>query len=367
MGVYSQNRTKSLVAESVVNEHDAIVKSIEECEVDPRFCNLMETVIQLHENDKKVFDAMIECDFISVTNEAVMLEDEAATANGEANETKKVKLKEKIEQIFDAVAEAIKKFVANAIVKITDLVKSDVKICDAYRGVLHASNLEGFEGIKDFAFPNLKIITKDGLETKEDAYANNAKLIDALAKVETKEAVDSAYEEFTFKIREVEEGMEKFHEKFFLAKEESFIPTDEQLKLSLEQVASAKDIINGIKTTGAQVIKELKELKNKNKQDVKFAKKNDWNELDTYIVNKKYSAASTTCKVYQKKMNLYFNVASKQIAAFRKVVILCGRYAAKHVKGDKKEETGLTVVQNSAIMAVIGESSDLYVAECLGY
>ena len=99
--------------------------------------------------------------------------------------------------------------------------------------------------------------------------------------------------------------------------------------------------------------------------------KNKNSEEEVYIAKKIYDVASASAKLFSKEFNAYSRMVSKQIAAFRKATIICGRAAAKQAKHDDKRapEDDISILPKSeaADIYVLGESSDEYVFECLGY
>lgn len=373
MGLYSINKVASVaesVEDAVLNEAEEFMRQIDECSYDPEFGHIMEAAIQLHENDKRMFDALIECDFISAVNESVMLEADAEEANAAGNEKKKIKISEMIEKIFTAVMDAIKKAAANIIYKITDLVKSDKKLYAAYKPVLTIDNLKDFPGIQDFAFPKA-IINSESLKSVENAKKFSEEFNNAVTRMESKEDIDSAYETFQNKVKEEKESFANMAQKdtYFGEKEKSWKPTESwQISKMLNTLDSASDTIKEIKNHAAQVLGALKTLKNEAKSATKGVSKKTAGEVEVYKLNKLYKVSSETCNLFKQEFSAYISLASRQIAACRKAAILCGRYAAKKAKGaETKPETEEKAANESMIMWALGESSDVYVSECLGY
>lgn len=368
MGLYSTNKVASVaMQESSVDEMlNESIREIEECTFDPEFGDVLEAAIQLHENDKRMFDALIECDFISAVNESVMLEAEAEEANAAADEKKKGKIGETIEKIYTAVIEFIKKAAANVIYKITDLVKADKKLYELYKPVLTMDNLKDFTGIADFAFPKA-MINKESLKDVDAAKQFSVEFNNQAMKAETKEDIDSFFEEFAKKLSETEEKFKSMSGDgtYFEERQEKWVPSEDwQLKKMLNVLSSASDTIGEIKNHAAQVMGVLKGLKAQAKSATKVNKK-EAGEVEVYKLNKIYKASSATCSLFSKEFKVYTSLAMRQIAACRKAAILCGRYALKKSKGEAATEE--KAAQESMVMWAIGESSDMYVAECLGY
>ena len=154
-------------------------------------------------------------------------------------------------------------------------------------------------------------------------------------------------------------------EKFFNNKEEKWTPTEEwQIESMLNGINNANKTINGIKNHAATIIGALKALRSEAKSAASNSKGKG--EIEVYALNKLYSVSSETCNLFSKEFKVYISIAMKQIAAYRKAAILCGRYALKKSKGEAPA-TEVEVEQEAMLAWAIGESSDVYVAECLGY
>lgn len=351
MGVYSTNRIGA-IAESAIAENLELVP-------DPSLGHIMEACISIHENDAKMFDSLIELDFVSATNEGALLEAEGLAAKGE-------KILDKIKHLFEMVINFIKKAVANFIAKIIDLVKSDKKLYETYKDTLKLENLKGFPGIIDFAFPNAAF-SKDSLDSTEKAKSFTKEFNTKVQREDTREAIDNAWEEFKKKFdTEKEAYNKKIEEVAFRKKEEKWRPTESwQLTAMANSVNNASQTIKDMKADAAKTIAALKELQADAKKNKSNVNKADNGEVEVYKMKVLYDAASKTTKFYSKKFSTYTNIASKQIAAYRKAFILCGRYALKISKGEgaKAEEAK----NEAAITYALGESSNEYVYECLGY
>ena len=106
MGLYSTNRVSGLTEATDI-----------ELVPDSSFGDIMECNIQLCEHERMMFESLIELDFVSATNEAVLTEAEAEEKNKAADGEKKVKIGEKVAQVIDNAIAAIKKAFANFIAK----------------------------------------------------------------------------------------------------------------------------------------------------------------------------------------------------------------------------------------------------------
>ena len=375
MGLYSTNRIGAF-SESAEQIAD-IVKEIEETAYDPNFGSLLEIPIMLQENDQRMFESLIEADFISVTNEAVMLEAEAQKANSEANKTKVQAIKEKISQIIETVISAIKKAAANFIAKVMSVIKNDKKIIDSYSSTLNEKNLEGFAGIKDFAFPK-NVDAKNFVSDKVVSYSDDlaklrAEIMDDDA---TKESINDVAEKIIqkYKFDSKDDKKENFNNEkstidstLFEEKVAAFVPNNSQIEVMKKKLSNANETLKAVKETAAGLIARLKAAKAaaskgmKNKEHEEFAVAAD---------SASYNVVSAMCKHATKVLSMAINGVSRQIAAYRKCWILCGRYAAKKAKGGEKSKetaTAESVALEEAMQIALAESSDIYVFERLGY
>lgn len=351
MGVYSTNRVM-FMDESV---------DVDSMDWTPDFSigSTMEAAIQIHENDAKMFDSLIECDFISAND--YMSVNEAVTVN----QAKKNKIKEKIHAIFESIKNFIQKAASNLIAKIIDLVKSDKKIYESYKDVLTVDNLTNFGGIKDFAYP----AAASGNELMGNFRNVTDKFATAARKAESKAEIDNAYEVFNSEAVRLIKQLDAEVSFGFNEKVANWKPNYAQITEMLGVVKNASSIIKGIKKHTAYIIGELKKLQSESKGIVNSKNKNS--EEEVYIAKKIYDVASASAKLFSKEFNAYSRMVSKQIAAFRKATIICGRAAAKQAKHDDKRapEDDISILPKSeaADIYVLGESSDEYVFECLGY
>ena len=140
MGLYSKMT-------SVNESTDAIIKEIEECTTFEPDAHVMEYVLDIHENDHKVFESLIECDFVSAVNESVMTEAELSAFNEEANESKVKMLKTKVHEVIEGIMRKIKELAQAFLAKVLKLFKTDEKIVEKYSKVLTMENLKGFKYI----------------------------------------------------------------------------------------------------------------------------------------------------------------------------------------------------------------------------
>lgn len=387
MGLYSANRAASVAVQNESVETpvvESIESLIESMDWTPDFSigSVLELCIALKENDAKMFDTLIECDFVSANNNIVMEAEEAEQANAAADTTKKEKIGEKIAKVIQTVVAWIRKAASNAINKITELIHKDKKLVEMYGKTLTMENLKGFQGIPDFDFPG-EFTTKDGLAAMANAIKYFA--IDA-EKAQVRERLDTVMEDFKKKIDEAEATVrsgiaqagigagvdyDKEKDKAVNAnKGKTWVPeSDAQLKTIKQTVAAGNIIINDIKKLTAEITKILTDLERSAKKMLGNGTKAS--EYEVYQAKVIYDFASTSSQKLSKVFSLYNYALNKQLAAHRKAFIICGRYALKKSKGGNDEDVPVEKVEGevveSAFIYALGEASDIYVAEALGY
>lgn len=373
MGLYSSKM-------ATVNEStDAIIKEIEECTSFDSNAHIMEYVLDIHENDHKVFESLIECDFVSAVNESVMTEAELSAFNEEANESKVGMLKTKVHEIVEGIIRKIKELAQAFIAKVMGLFKTDEKIIKKYAEVLKVDNLKDFKGIANFAFPKEKLDKNVIMEAID--FVDDVATITKINTVGSSDQIDGIVEAFKENAKKAV-NFSELSKKYFEDPVEAWVPTQDQLN-TIVSVLKETNTVKDIKDAAAQIIGGLKNSKSKAKANMKEVKSAD-DKIKSELEVKKslaiYNVVSETVKVYSKSWSFYTSLASKQIAACRKAMLICGNYAAKkagkaaageNTKGEKVERLkpeDVEVLNNSALIEwAVGESSDMFVAECLGY
>lgn len=365
MGLYSVKATP--VEEST----SAVEESIN---FDPN-AHIMEYVLDIHENDHKIFESLIECDFVSAVNESVMTESDLSAFNEAANGSKIQMLKTKVHEVVEGIIRKIKELAQSFVSKLMGLFKTDAKIIEKYSEVLTMENLEGFKGITNFSFPKKKL-DKNVIQ-EAISFVDDVATITKINTVGTSDEISGIVEEFKNKAKEAV-NFSEISKKYFDDPVESWKPAFIDLQQIVKTLKNSSDTIKDIKDASVVIVGSLKNTRDKAKANMKEVKSSD---LQTDLEVKKalaiYNVASETVKVYSKSWSFFTALASKQIAACRKAMLICGNYAAKKAgkaasaEGEKVErlkDEDVEVLNNSAMLEwAIGESSDMYVAECLGY
>lgn len=352
MGVYSTNRLSSLTESA---EQQVPVEEEFELTPNENLGSVMEAAIAIRENEQKMFNSLIELDFISATNEATMLEADAEAANDAQNKSKAKAIFDKIADLFDKAIQAIKTAASNLIGKIKELLDRDKKIVEAY-GDIKVEDLKGFKGLSNYAFPkgelpDLKMINQ------ADTDAN--KMLDVIRNAADRDTVDQYAEVADNAVKSLKEAIKR--DDFFEEKVEAFIPNQQQITRMVSEVKDAKATITALKKLTTTSMSKLKATKDKAKTAIGTAK---GDELEVYKAKTVYKAASAYVNGYMKMFNEYTHVTVAQIAAYRKALVACGHYAKK---GSKAEDQTEEKVEESALMYALTESSDEYVYAHFAY
>lgn len=375
MGVYSTNRIFD-DTEYGFNESD-----FELTYCDPDFGHLMESVIAIRENDQMMFESVIQCDFIAAMNEQYMPVNEAEEVNSEANTVKKKKISEKISALFKYIGEQIRKAIANMMAKIQDLVRSDKKLYEKLAPTLTMDNLSKFIGIDNFALPKNIDSSFYSLNKVQQEYDTQIKKI---TDATTREDVDSAYAEYDQIVVELENKLDNISKdrNMFGTSSKTWKPSSSDLEDLKSNMKDPKNAMKDLKDQAKNVSKKLNEMEKKAKENLKSAKKDGGDELEVYKLNKIYSITSRMARVVAKFNSAFINAKVKQQAAYRRAFIICGRAAYKASKKATKKDSGNAAISNnmentgeeapeemeeSVMMDILSESSDLYVYEMLGY
>lgn len=374
MGLYSTNRIGAFSESADIR---SIIEEIEQTPYDPDFGSLMEVSNMIAEADQMMFETLLQADFISVTNESVMLEAEAEEANMKGNEVKKEGILSKIKQIIDTVIEAIKKAVSNFIAKISSIIKNDKKLVEKYKSILTSDKLSGWKGISKFRCPK----DIDAVSAMKN-YAAGIKDIwtefeSKVANSKSREEVDDAARK-ALDLTHVDYSKEgeknarnNMTDLFFEKEEENFTPSAAQISDALKKLTNANEILKNVKQIAAKSIADLKSIKQSVHSSLK--KRREAHEIEIYVANKAYTVISAVCKYANKQLSFVTNLTARQFAAYRKLVLLAGRYASKGKEFNVSSSNLPAVVRNEAAMLeeafydAIAESSDTYVFEHLGY
>ncbi|MBR6289293.1 MAG: hypothetical protein IKR19_08160 [Acholeplasmatales bacterium] len=328
---------------------DEAVNDLDSISIEESFSGLLESSINITALSDKFDTALIESEFLSVSREkelAAIGEEVSLTEQKEENEKKSTASKEHINKVIAGAKSSIEQAAAKLATKAEALLKSDKAIYDKYLPYIDKKHLEGFPGIKNFAFPNAKTSIAAKAVSISDISKAAISAANKIKSAKSKEDIDKAVAEFnTF----ATEANKKFLDSVSksLEKSENWIPGSTEIgfikkfaegnitkKSIAVNMASAKKLLE---TTGNKIIATAIEL--------------GGTEFGAYSEKKLIEIANKLSKYSTQRFKAYKDLTVREIAAVRKAVIICGKY------GMKKSSVNESVIEN------ICESSDIHVFE----
>ena len=331
MGVYSGNRT--LLGESIDSVGD----------------HIMEMVLENERNDMKMFNAVINYDFLEAYSEAGLATLNEAEGEGAKTETKKG-IGKKIKEMFAKAMESIKRFISTFIAKVQNLFANDAKLYKQYSENFKKNGV----GYKVTGWTPLLTPSFDDMFNKMSSILPNAASIDSAADTD---AINKILDEAKKAMKET--NVAKILEDAFFGKrpdkgsdeaENGHALTANEVTLIDDVVKTSKRAITQIKNIGDAAVKALKLEQQNLKYEKNMAEHDD---LSLAKINAKYKLASTTISLTSKYTSAACNMYARYLAIARKAFVQAGKKAA----GSEN---------SSAVFDfVLGEASDDYVAEAL--
>ena len=326
---------------------DEAMEDLDSIVVEDSFLGLLESSINITNLSNRFDNALLEAEFLSVAREkelAAIGETVSLNEQEEENKKKSGAAKEHAEKVVTGAKSSIEQTAAKLAAKVEGLLKSDKAIYDKYLPYIDKKHLEGFPGIKNFAFPD----AKSSLAARAVSIADICKAATTCASkvksAKTKEAIDKAVSEFndtaaklnTEFLANVDKVMSK-HDNWTPGNTEigfikKFASSDISKKSIAANLAVAKKMLEA---AGNKVIATVIEVGGQ--------------ELGAYKEKKLCEVASKLSKFSSHRFNAYKDLTVREIAAVRKAIIICGKY------GMKKSSVNESVIEN------LCESSDLYV------
>lgn len=350
--IFSRNRSTSLVESSTGMEVQLEEFSLQESHFDA-----ISAIMQIHENDMKMFDAIIECDFIEVDVKNNCSLDEATRILTEAEEEKKGNIFTKIASVAKFVIKKIGEAIKTILAKLNQLIYSDKKILAKYNKTVDHLDLTKFEGFKnavDFGkyFGLLKSETIISKISEMDSEAANVK-------------TEEQYNTFSEKIDKAKEDLNKVIEE--AAKTvESYKPTSEDVDDMSNAISNsslykkgADALLKFTKETMDKLVKNAKEEAGKKEGD------------EATALNFIYKATSAIGKYNIYLATAIKNVNFKAYGLARKYFIQLARFSSKAAKDYEKNNKGTETKseekkeeeaqKEAVLMSLLAEDSDFYV------
>ena len=405
MGLYSNTRLSSL------NEYAS-----EEFKQTTKVESLIETCVSIRENDYKMFSTLLDLDFAEASlltetpndpdaghddyddNEVVEMrkrhlankndhadekkeKDEedyeskygnmaASQQDAEDNEVgpaevKKQSIWKRIVAAIQTAIDAIKKFFDKAITKIGEVIRRDKAITEKYKDAFTDDKIAGFAGIEDFNKPTkTPEQMKNAVADKRKALTDDLKAgIDKVMAADSKDSISSTSEEILKKLDEASKDIDKE----FFEKVDKFVPGKDFMELAYKSIGERTDIVKAIKEEKAGFEADLNATKKTVSDDYKKLKKGkDTAEVQLAAAAASFKMAQGFSRGALKLVNDYIKNTVKAFGAYRKAVLIVGKYALgkKEDKKDEKKEANASFKFDLTDFA-IAEASDLYVYESI--
>jgi len=336
MSVYAANRLASITEDSQFCEE--IVEAFADTTRESANITNFGVIAQLHENDMRMFDAIISADFASVSNGKLLEGAELAAVNEKMEKVTGSAIWAKIKSAIEAIKNAIVAVARKIRDKVSELIKADKKILERYEKPIN--DADKIEAKINFAFPK-----KSTDEIKTAAEKSFAKIVDGAKKINDN---ISDSETVTAARKEMDDATDKLIKDV----DDIFVKTDNmtvdkgEAKISLEELKTGKATIKALKESADKAYKAVKEVEKAAKAAQN--KKGD----DAAVAANVYKIVSGVGSSVHKAMATVNNAAVKTLAAHRKVVLAAGRYALAPKK-----------VSESFVMENLFLCSDQYVAE----
>ena len=354
MALYSMNRVSSIAAVDECaavleeNELNAIMAELDECAANPvdDAMSLIEACIVIEETDHKMFNALIEKDFITIQNEAVLSEADAKEANDKADTTAKKSLGEKIKEIIATVIKAVQNAYAAALKKLDALgaVKYEEYINKISNGNFTSVKITGRK-IKD-------VKTAKTVNTSAVTAAVN-KANSALNAADNSEQIKAAKDAFVEDFNKIEDT--EYNKKMDECFEKEGEYSVDMNYIKLKCIPVVKDFHTAkaeLKKATAEVIKSLKDAE-------KLANANVAGKSDAVaeIYKAKYDIAVYAAKHAAKVYNQLIHIIVLEKNEARKAILA----AVKAAGGAKKEDksTDAPTMDDSDTVEATGESVEL--------
>jgi hypothetical protein len=358
MSVYAANRLNSIrenKAEEMLDEFAQafLDESKETADVTP-----FGVIAQLHENDMRMFDAVITSDFSIVAESAILEADEAEANQEKVDSTTKKGIGAKIKEALAGLKNAIIAIYRKLRDKVLELVSADKKIVKIYEPIIKGLNssfsikAKGISAdiIYDADLKSIVNVYKDMESPINVAINNFEKAKKGNASESNRFDVEAAIQNISNKVNDLTSKLNTLSDKEKESKSAELEITSNIAKDALDELKSGKDSLRSIKDGGSAAIKAIKNIENMSKS---------YEFLDAQQANDCYKLISGAGKQLTKVSKIHTHIVAKKLSTCRKIVLLAGRSA-------KNQSVGESALDQYVINALM-ESSDLYVAEKFAY
>lgn len=350
MGLYSRNRLRNIAALEQINpdkdvdvieiDDDVLgmldgedddpsinigeaISALESVEYIEEFTSLMETCININENDNDVIGSLIESDFATILKEQSIGKKASKDEESEKeNKDKKQKIAENINKLFIGTELAIKEAAVKLAAKFDNLVEKDKALYEKYLNSFSEKKLNGLV-IENFNFPNINSIkaTNEVSEIKSLIASADTALI-GIKNSTSKNRINEA---FSFFFSELEIISENFNENISIVinNNRNWAPSKNNILFMNKFANGSIDMKKPIAITMQEYCNQLELL---HSNILEYIEACDNSELGVYKVKEMYNVVSTVTKGAIKKFNTNNDLLVREFANIRKACLICGKY-----------------------------------------
>lgn len=313
--------------------------------------SLLETALYITESEGKMFDSLINIDFMDTLQEA---ESDFGKKKSIVEVVKNIakKILELLQKVWNAIVNAFKTLIE----KLSSMLSSTKSLADKYRSyVTDSKNLKGFEGLDDFP---KDLFGADAYEVP--SYQKFISIADNLPDKNV-DARKSSLEQIS---KHIETALENHNKAFRKAFETGkFIPDAAFMKVCCDKANDGKkhfiDAINKQKEENLKGVDAARKGAKQQQAKADSAKAADpdyaaaWRDY--------YTALSKIANYITSDAHIQINAVKLQFKAIRRAIVVVGKYAYAQAKGTGKANESVEYAE------LLGYKSDAYVESVLEF
>ena len=348
MSVYATNRIASIAEDSQICEE--IMEAYADKTRETANLSNYGIIAQLHENDMRMFDAIISADFASASSANLLEGAELAALNEKMENAAASKIWDRIMGVITAIKEAIIKVARLFRDKISNLINADKKILAKFTKPIENLPADFSLNVK-FALPK-QSLTKIADEASEcyKKIKNEADKINGFGlNLQSDDvSMNTDIQDYKEKIDEINKSLVASVDDIFATGDNKVTKSDAES--AVLELLGGKNVVKAAKKNADDALKTVKELE----KAAKAAQKK--NAANPKVGAQVYSVVSGIGAATNKAMHTVNNALTQILAANRRIVLAAGRAA---LRGEKEVDAK----QEAAILDALFEASDLHVAE----
>lgn len=371
MNLYVENRFKNIsagnrVAEIVSEENNVVEEPVSERSLFfenmyefEEFNNIMESSIQILEDNYETFENVLMKQFLSSANRSALLS-ESDSYEKESSEEIQEEIKDKVDNIISSTKESIKQQSLKFAKALDNYIEVDAETIKKYSVIVSTlltdgtRKLDGFKGIANFSLPDS--FSDESIDTLSNLQYLRQKVQSAMVDV------GDSFDRFELKakfnllkddIKKTESKDRELSSQIFKA-QPYWVPSDKEIDTLLNHINISNDqAINNIAETTERLIEEYEESMKQLMSFLEETVKKDSSLFVAEQIKYIYQVASELSRFIIHKYSMYIDLCIKRISMYRKATICIGKYI---LGGPVKSESVLDFD-----VYVAGESSDAFV------